>query len=100
MIIKTENNLMLCDFQKVKIEAYKPESEIIKQEEAWLVGKIVLNGYLASGEKILLRAFDGVEEAINTLNAIYQNVPGAVSLSPTDIPSHKELFDTALRNMG
>lgn len=90
---------MLCDFQKIKIEAFKPLPYEI-DGIGHLVGKIVLNGYFASGEKMLLRAFDTVDEAIATLNAIYQNVPGAVSLSPTDIPSHKELFDTALRNMG
>ena len=91
---------MLCDFQKIKIEAFKPlpyETDGIRH----LVGKIVLNGYFASGEKMLLRAFDTVEEAINTLNAIYQNVPGAVSLCPHDIPtSQEEVIETAMRNMG
>lgn len=101
MIIKVETGLMLCDFQSLKVEAYQPKSlAFIKDDEKWLMGKIVLNGYLYNGEKLVLRAFDTVELAIETLNAIYKSIPNAISLCPHDIPSQEDVIETAMRNMG
>lgn len=85
--IKTENGLMICSFEAIKIEVYNAELKLnIPENERWLLGKIVLNGYTASGRKIMLHAFDQVSEAINTLNAIYAGIPHAVSFSPDDLP--------------
>lgn len=85
--IKTENGLMICCFEAIKIEAYNSDLKLnIPENERWLLGKIVLNGYMASGRKIMLRAFDQVSEAISTLNAIYVGIPHAISLSPDDMP--------------
>ena len=79
---------MICSFEVIKVEAYNAELKLnIPENEQWLMGKIVLNGYLTSGRKIMLAAFDKVEEALATLNAIYANMPDAISLSPTDLPN-------------
>ncbi|MGB7594487.1 MAG: hypothetical protein WBL80_02870 [Erysipelotrichaceae bacterium] len=85
--IKTENGLMICSFEVIRIEAYNSDLKTsIPENERWLLGKIVLNGYLVSGRKIMLRAFDQVSEATNTLNAIYAGIPHAISLSLEDMP--------------
>lgn len=84
MIIKTENGLILGDFRIIKIEAFKTAGELPSEAEKPYIGKFVLNGYIDKDTKLMLRAFDTVEEAMNTLNAIYYAIPGGVSLAPQD----------------
>lgn len=84
MIVKTENGLILGDFRIIKIEVFTPSGDVPSKEEKPYIGKFVLNGYIDKDTKLLLRAFDTVEAAMNTLNAIYTMIPGGVSLAPQD----------------
>lgn len=90
MIVKTENGLILGDFRIIKIEPFTPSGDIPSEAEKPYIGKFVLNGYIDKDTKLLLRAFDTVEAAMNTLNAIYTMTPGGVSLAPQDFVKQSE----------
>ena len=89
MIVKTENGLILGDFRIIKIEAFKTAGEIPSEAEKPYIGKLVLNGYIDKDTKLMLRSFDTVEDAMDTLNAIYYAIPGGVSLAPQDFVAGK-----------
>lgn len=89
MIVKTENGLILGDFRIIKIEAFTPSGDIPSEAEKPYIGMFVLNGYIDKDTKLLLRAFDTVEAAQKTLNAIYNMIPGGVSLAPQDFVAGK-----------
>ena len=89
MIVKTENGLILGDFRIIKIEVFTPSGDVPCEEVKPYIGKFVLNGYIDKDTKLLLRAFDTVEAAMNTLNAIYTMTPGGVSLAPQDFVAGK-----------
>lgn len=81
IIIKTENNNMLCSFETIMIRENNNSNSFIK--------RFVLDGVLPSKTKILLASFDTLLEAQGVLNDIYANIPNAISLSPLDIPQVK-----------
>ncbi|XCH78869.1 MAG: hypothetical protein WHF31_15305 [Candidatus Dehalobacter alkaniphilus] len=91
MIIKTQNGMMLCDFKIIKVEAFKSADWIATKEEESYIGKFVLNGYIDKDTKIMLRSFDTADDAISTLNAIYANIPAAISLAPQDYIAQNEV---------
>ena len=83
--------MMLCDFKIIKVEAFNPVGQTPTQAEEPYIGQFVLNGYIDKDTKIMLRSFDTVEEAIETLNAIYANIPSGISLAPQDYIEQQEI---------
>ena len=84
MIIKTTNSEILADVDLIHIE----------QSDS---GLIAISGKTISGIKILLAKCESLEQAKQLVNNIYQLIPYAISLDPTDSVSKEEAEPVEIR---